>query len=144
MFTRTLKQQREQGLTIMESAVAGVIFGITAITLSTIFAQQKMISVESELRTGAVALSQQIFDELRQTNIGQLPSTGSSVALPSGQDITTMTAMGHTYNAKMYFCENVNNGQAVYCDDTTRQVRVEVKFDGREIYEAETVFTSLQ
>jgi type II secretory pathway pseudopilin PulG len=144
MFTRTLKAQRERGLTIVESMVAAVVFGITVTTLSSIFAQQKMVSLESEMKTGAVAVSQQILDELRQTNIGNLPSSGTSTTLPSGSPTTSIANMGRTYSAVMYYCEKVTNGNADYCNATTRQVRVEVKSNGRKIYEAETVFTSLQ
>lgn len=123
--------QTEQGFSLVEVLAALTILTITLGFAAPIFIGQRVNNLNSEIRTGAVAASQQVLDRLRRTDPSGLPSTGSTTETP--------TVMGYTYQARIYYCETSS-----YCDTTTRQLRVEVNYNGKTVYNVETVYTQFR
>lgn len=124
--------QSQQGFSLVEALAALTILTITIGFVSPLFVGQRVNNLKSEIRTGAVAVSQQILDELRQIDPTTLRSSGSDTR-------SSLQAMGYTYEAKIYYCENLS-----YCSTTTRQIRVEVKNNGQTVYNVETVYTQFR
>ena len=132
-------RQTEQGFTLVETIVALVIFLLILVFMMPMFANQRISTLNNEIKMGAVEVSQQIMDNLRQTDIATLPSSGSTTTLPSGQSITSIPAMGKVYSATITYCEN-----AAYCSASTRHIKVKVRHHEQTVYTVETVYSRLQ
>lgn len=129
----------EQGMTLVETIVALVIFLIILGFMIPLFAKQRINTIKNEIETGAVTVSQQIMDELRQTNITTLPNSGSTTALPSGESLTSISVMNKVYSATIFYCET-----AVNCSSGARHIRVQVNYNGQTVYQVTTVYTQVQ
>lgn len=131
----------EQGLTLIETVVALFIFLIFLGFMMPLFLNHRISTLKNEINTGAVAVTQQILDELRQADSSTLPSTGSSSILPSGESLASIKAMGtrYTYSATITYC-----AVAAYCNPTSRHITVQVKYDNQTVYTVETAYTRLQ
>lgn len=117
------------GFTMVEAIVALALLGIMLTALLPSFVQNIQVNTQSELRTDAVAVAQVEMDRLRA--VGAWPATGTK------RTVTTELA---TYETELTY--------ALYCRDGTcfqgaRRVQVEVRHNGRRLYQATTVFTSL-
>jgi len=138
---------KDTGLTLVEALVAMTVFLITLAFMIPLLANNQFNIIREETRTGAISVSQRILDELRQTDIANLPSSGTMTELPSGTDIsattndgkTYMTELGKTYSAKIIYCETSTN-----CSANARQIKLQVNYNGQTIYTVETVYTRLQ
>lgn len=132
-------QSSDKGLTLVESVVSLLIFFVALAGIVPIFVNYSLAAINNEKRTAAIAISGQVLDELRQSDVAALPSTGTVSSLPSGTSISAITHMGKTYNPTITYCQNTT-----YCDANSRHIKIEVSQNGRSVYEAETVFTRLQ
>ena len=121
----------EQGLTLIETVIALFIFLIFLGFMIPLFSNQHISTINNEIDTGAVAVSQQILDKLRQANSATLPSTGSTNE--------SVTAMGKQYSATITYCAVV-----AYCTTNARHIKVEVKHHGQTVYTVETAYTRLE
>lgn len=132
------KNQSEKGLTLVEAVVSILIFFIALGGIVPVSLNYSLAAIRNEQRTGAIAISQQILDELRQVDIRTLPSGNTTVIkLPSGEPLPH-SVMGRDYSSQITYCETAN---ANYCTSDSRHIKVEVLKDGRSIYEVDTVFT---
>ncbi len=121
----------EQGFSLVEAIAALTILAVVLGFAGPLFINQRINNVNSEIRTGAVAASQQILDRLRQTDPTTMPS--------SGHQTESVSTMGHAYDAAVYYCEN-----ASFCGTTSRHIRVEVRNNGKTVHTAETVYTQFR
>lgn len=132
------KNQSEKGLTLVEAVVSMLIFFIALGSIVPISLNYSLAAIRNEQKTGAIAISQQILDEVRQFDIRTLPSGNTTVTtLPSG-DPLPHSVMGRDYSPQITYCETAN---ANYCKPDSRHIKVEVFRDGQSIYEVDTVFT---
>lgn len=69
----------ESGFTLIESLAALAIVTVIFSVAGPMFLNQRVQNINSDIRTGAIALSQQILDSLRQEDINKIPQTGSVV-----------------------------------------------------------------
>lgn len=76
--------QAEKGFSIIEALVALLIVTIVSSLSVSLFIGQHQQNINSEIRTGAIALSQQILDSLRQVNPKIMPGTSGGVPVPGG------------------------------------------------------------
>lgn len=83
---------KDSGLTLVEALVAMTVFLITLGFMIPLIANHQVNTIRKEIDTGAVSVSQRILDELRQTDIAYVPSSGTKTALPSGTDISATTS----------------------------------------------------
>ncbi len=125
-------RQRELGLTLVESVVSLLIFFIALAGIVPIFVNYTVATINNEKRTAGIAVSQQVLDEIRQSDAASLPNSGT-------QTLTQVTHLGKPYIPKVTYCQD-----ASYCDANSRHIKIEVNQDGRSVYEAETVFTKFE
>lgn len=128
-----IKGSSEQGLTLVETLVSLVIFLIILGFMIPMFANQRLNSLEREIETGAVAVSQQVMDELRQADISNLPSD------PAVPVTRVITELGKSYSVTITYCQIT-----AFCSSEARHIRVQVNHHGQTVYEVETVYTRLQ
>ena len=128
--------KQDQGFTLMEAMVSLlVLFAIMAGLVPT-FMSYRLNTINNDIKTGAIALSQQILDELRQDeNVDTWPDTGTLTTLPSGTAIDSLTYSGRSYNAQLTYCSD-----SARCNDSTRQVTIEISHNDSSIYTIESVY----
>jgi prepilin-type N-terminal cleavage/methylation domain-containing protein len=134
------KLKREaQGFTLLEVMVSLIILLAIVGGVMPVFLSYHLSTINNDIKTGAIALSQQILDELRQEkNVDAWATTGTVTTTPGGTAIGSMSHSGKTYNAQITYCANTT-----FCNDTTRQVVLEIRHNNRTIYTVETIYTKL-
>lgn len=132
-------QHSDQGFTLIETIVSLVIFLTILGFMVPMFANQRLNTLQREIEMGAVAISQEIMDELRRVDISTLPSTGSTTTLPSGLSTTSVDRSNKGYSATIFYCEN-----ATYCGSEARHIRVQVRHHGQTVHQVETVYSRIQ
>ncbi len=125
----TSRVRSEEGFGLIEAVVSLVILGVMMASLLPALANNMQINTTSDLRTGAVAVAQEVLDELR-ANEEDWPESGFEDDVDTGRGI-------YTYELEHeQFCDGD-------CFDGARLVSIEVAHNGRLLYEVETVFTAL-
>lgn len=135
-------RQSHQGFTLVETMAALVIFLIVLGVMMPLFTSRSLSTINNEVQTGAVAVSQQVFDRLRQTDVATMPTTGSYTTLPSGESIASIKPSPtdtKTYSATITYCATSS-----LCSASARHITVQVSQNGQAIYTVETVYTRLQ
>jgi hypothetical protein len=140
------KDQTAAGLTLVETMVALLIFLATLAGVVPVYMSYRLQTLKNPVRTGAVAVSQKIMDELRQGEVDKLPSSGVEETTSStGAKLTDIPAYGKKFNAKIYFCEKP---EAKLCDAKSRHIRVAVfqafsngTVGDQPVYEVSSIFT---
>lgn len=130
---------KDQGLSLVEALVGMTIFLIALAFMIPLLANNQLNVINREIATGAVSVSQKILDEVRQTDVVTLPSTGTQTTLPSGEDISSIPELGKTYSAKIIYCATATN-----CSVNAREIEVQVNYNGQKIYTVKTIYTRLQ
>jgi type II secretory pathway pseudopilin PulG len=132
---------REGGLTLVETMVALVIFSAVVGTFLPIFGAYRVSTIKNDVRLAATAVSQQVMDELRQTDIAALPLTGNELEqMPSGASTSSLPYKGKYYRVTITYCNPNNN-----CNGNTRRIRVRTYHGSstEPIFQLETVYTKL-
>jgi prepilin-type N-terminal cleavage/methylation domain-containing protein len=150
----------EQGFSLIETMIALTTLGICLAYAMPLFLYAKINNSKSEVRTGALIVSQRVFDEIRSKPFKTLPLTDGAIgsaAVPDkdgNPDISAnpriipatpaeelMTkAMGRKYQAKVTYCEGLTS-DATVCNTTNRKFKVEVSFNGSKVYDLEGTYT---
>jgi type II secretory pathway pseudopilin PulG len=150
-MTTNIKRKVIQGFSLVEAVVGMVMFAAAAAGLVPLIMVSRAFSLQSDSRIGAIAVSQQIMDSLRQIDVVNLPITGTATTLPSGDSIASLPYKGKTYSATITYCET-----STYCDSETRHLKVKVYQDGdtaatptrasdsKPVYQLETIYARLQ
>jgi type II secretory pathway pseudopilin PulG len=141
--------QREAGLTLIETMVSLLVFLAVMAGVVPAYMTYRLQALKNPVRTGAVAVSQQVMEEIRQIGaVNTLPPSGSFDKTPAPKEnlLSNLSAYGKTYSAMIYYCE-----KPTFCDANSRYIRVAVfqKFgDGSlssaPVYEVSTVFTRFE
>lgn len=190
--------QSEIGFSLVEALVALLIMTIVFSVAGPLFINQRLQNINSEIRTGAIALSQQILDALKQVDPSTIPKSGSVtlntnltssapstsnvlnvssvsgfvvgqslvVGSDSGENIiqsinsvlnkitltsalgtnqpagasVKVTSIGYPYDVTIQYCPNAS----FPCGTSSRNVRVQVNYNGNTVYTVETVYTQLK
>ncbi len=126
-------RKSERGLTLVESVVSLLIFFVALAGIVPIFLNYTISTINNERRTAGIAISQQVLDEIRQSNIAQLPAANGTTTTETKPSVSHL---GKDYTPRVTYCQD-----ASYCDATSRHIKIEVLQNGQSVYEAETVFT---
>ena len=129
----------QQGLTLVETLAAMMVFLVALGGIVPLFMTYTASSIRNEVSTGAIAVSQEIMDELRQADASTLPESGTTTELPSTESIATVTHLGIEYNPTISYCED-----HIYCDENSRHIKIRVRQNGEPVYEIENVYTKLE
>ena len=146
-----LKKNHQRGFTVIESLTAISILGITFSINLQFLIFLKIQNLKQEIKTGAVALSKEILDDVRY----QLKDSTSNLTLGQTQ-LTDQTSLGYIYDADIYVCSDkpsidaqnqVTNCPTSIGEVDIRHIVVQVidkKRNNEKVYTVETAFTKLQ
>jgi type II secretory pathway pseudopilin PulG len=154
-------RQEEAGITLVETMVSLIIFLAVLAGLVPAYVSYRLKSIQNPVRLGAVSVSQQILDEIREVrDVNALPNDGvakttatpSTPTLPAlpalrrNTDLTNLTAYGKNYSAQVIYCDKPK-----YCSTNARHIHVLVfqKFSNgsvstNPVYEVSTIYTKLE
>jgi Tfp pilus assembly protein PilV len=134
--------QRYAGITLVETLVSLLIFLAVVAGVVPIYTTYRLQTLRNPVRIGAIAVSQQILDELRQQPTNDLPKDGVV------REVTNKSSYNKKFNAKIFFCETAKNQ---FCKPNSRYIRVAV-FQAFEngtvsdtpVYEVSTIYTKFE
>lgn len=128
-----MKRTDERGFTLLEVMVSLFIFSVVLGGMAPAFVSHMKQNTDSEIRTAAIAASQQVLDGIRLQDITALPTSGA--AAPQ-----TITIDGKPFSVVVRYCVDT-----AYCSVTsTRHLTIETSYRGERKFETETVFTQLR
>lgn len=137
----------QKGMTLVETVVAMVIFTTMVASFLPLFVTYKATTIRNDIRLGAVAVSQQVMDELRRIDPGKLPTTGDNLETyptvaqgGTGASIAAMVHKGKTYRVTITYCNPTTS-----CVGDTRRIRVRAFHNSTTdpIFQLETIYTKL-
>jgi prepilin-type N-terminal cleavage/methylation domain-containing protein len=159
----------EQGFSLIETMIALTTLGICLAYAMPLFLYAKINNSKSEVRTGALIVSQRVFDKIRSKPFSELPltdgearertSTNIDLTNPASLNDPLVTkAMGRQYQAKVTYCGGLTGSPALppppavavtpavpadptVCNTTNRKFKVEVSFNGSKVYDLEGTYT---
>jgi prepilin-type N-terminal cleavage/methylation domain-containing protein len=166
-------QPSEQGFSLVETMIALTTLGVCLAYAMPLFLYAKINNSKSEIRTGALIVSQRVFDNIRSKSFKSMPqSDGANVnaaiaavaavgttpaipAIPANPETIPATAtatpaeelitkaMGRQYQIKVIYCEGLT-GDATICSEKYRKFKVEVSHNGSKVYDLEGNYTEFQ
>ena len=136
----------QQGFSLLETIVSLLILLAALSGIIPLYLISRLQVIEGEIETGAIAVSEQVLENLRKEfndvdDIDLIPSNGQpQTVLPaSDQSIATISHMGKEYKPTITYCETPK-----YCDTYSRHIKIQVNFNGENVYETETIYTKLE
>ena len=123
-----------RGFTLVEALVALAILGIAAVMIAPALTNQLQANNRSELRSGAVSVVEQTLEALRLQDPETLPTSS-----PENPTPVLVMVGGREYEAITRYCVRDE-----FCEENSRHLTVEVRYNGLRIFDAETVFTKLR
>jgi prepilin-type N-terminal cleavage/methylation domain-containing protein len=158
-------QTSEQGFSLVETMIALTTLGVCLAYAMPLFLYAKINNSKSEIRTGALIVSQRVFDNIRSKSFKSMPLTDGTVgstavagtpasgttaaipAIPANPETVTdpliTKAMGRQYQTKVTYCEGLTS-DATVCTDKYRKFKVEVSYNGSKVYDLEGNYTEFQ
>ena len=120
-----------KGFTLIEVLVAITIFGIVIGSLaSSSIGFTKWITT-NEKRIGAIAAVQSKIEGFRDDDPSAMPTSGTVSE--------TVISAGKSYVLETTYCQTT-----AYCTVSARHITVVAKFNGTQLFKAQTVFSQLE
>jgi type II secretory pathway pseudopilin PulG len=119
-------------MTLVEALIAVAILGIAVTAVMPAFMSLMDVNTRDEERSGALAATQHVLEELRHDDPATMPDSGAD-------PLQLIVIDGREYEVLVRYCTT-----AAYCGDDSRHLLVEVSYGGREIAAVESVFTRLR
>ena len=163
------KIKQEQGFSLIETVIALVTLGICLAYAMPLFLYAKINNSKSEIRTGALIVSQRVFDDIRSKQISGLPFNDGAARESSSQnadgtnprsitDLLLTKAMGRQYQAKVIYCAGLGQPEITgppviaaipvtdptACSTKYRKFKVEVNYNGSKVYDLEGTYTEFE
>lgn len=152
-----LKAKKHDGFSLIEVVIAMITMGICLAYAMPLILYSKINNNKSEMRAGALVVSQKIFDDIRGRTFGStkiplvdttITNTSTPVALPLDQT----KALGRTYNVAVRYCETGTTASpSNECTADYRKFKITVRdttgdqnSDKSIVYEMEAAFTSFK
>lgn len=123
---------KEDGFTLLEALVAMGLMAILLVGVLPTFSVLLAANTRNEERTGAVAVGQQVMEQLRQEEIADLPEDGAV-----GPQIVSVD--GRDYEVRTWYCLAEQ-----FCGEDSRHVLIEVNYGGQTVFAIESVYTQLR
>jgi len=121
-----------RGFTLLEALVAMGLLAIMLAGVVPVFFSLMATNTRNEARSGAVAVAQQVMEELRQQDPATMPESGTL-----GPQVVAVDR--RKFEVTRFYCLS-----SEYCDDSSRHVLIEVRYGGRTFFSAESVLTQLR
>jgi prepilin-type N-terminal cleavage/methylation domain-containing protein len=146
-------KSKNSGFSLIEVTVALVTMGLCLAYALPLILYSKINNSKSEMRTGALMVSQRIFDDIRGKTFGSIPSTDTSItntSTPTALPVEQTQSLGHNYNVEVRYCEPTTATPPVNeCTDSYRKFKITIRdtvgdqtSDNSIIYQTEAAFTS--
>ncbi len=162
----------ERGFSLIETVIALTTLGICLAYAMPLFLYAKINNSKSEIRTGALIVSQRVFDNIRSKSFKSMPKTDgatsggnaavaavaasgtpaipanpelipANIASPTSSEQLITKVMGRQYQTKVTYCEGVNSDSTI-CGDKYRKFKVEVTYNGNKVYDLEGTYTEFE
>ena len=114
-----------KGFTLVEALIAVAILGIILAGILPSFISYSRLNTDSEFRTSAVAVAQEVMEDLRQLRLARWPET---------QVVWSRNMGGRDFEVLIEHEPWEDSSNA-------REVQLQVTHDDRVLYEVETVYT---
>jgi prepilin-type N-terminal cleavage/methylation domain-containing protein len=141
---------QDKGFSLIEVAIAMTTLGLCLAYAMPLILFSKINNSKSEMRTGALMVTQKIFDDVRSRTFGRIPSADTTVNNTTSTDATIFPALGDTkalgktYKTTIRFCQSE-------CTDNYRKFKITVRdpigdqsSDNSIVYEMEAAFTDFK
>ncbi len=122
---------RRQGFGIIEAVVAMAILLVVLAAIVPVFLHYLKTNTATEIRSQAMAVAQEVLEELRLRDPRTLPTSGTTT-----QD---RIRDGRTFTVVVNYC-----AEASLCFGNARHLTLEVRYEGKKVYALETVYTALR
>ena len=157
-YRKSIKsRQLVQGFSLIETVIALTTLGVCLAYAMPLFLYAKINNSKSEIRTGALIVSQRVFDNIRSKSITGLPSNDGknapstinpelkpvNINTPTTAEMLLTKAMGRQYQTTVTYCEDLNTDSTV-CSNKYRKFKVEVSYNGSKVYDLEGTFTEFE
>lgn len=136
----TNMNHKQDGFTLVETMVSLIILLAALGGILPVFVTYRLGAINNQLETGAIAVSQGVLDEIRQTEWRFLPA-GNAEVITNDE----VTYLGKDYDYRTTYCpDGALPANVFQCDGNAKFIRVEVFFNDQEIYEAETIYSRFE
>lgn len=119
----------QKGFTLVEALISLAILGIVLAGLVPAFTHYARLNTDSELRSSAVAVAQQVMEELRQLELSRWPDSEETWSLDMGD---------RNFEVLIEHDDWDDDGES-----SAKEVYLQVSHNDRMLYEVETVYTQL-
>jgi type II secretory pathway pseudopilin PulG len=160
-------RRSSQGFSLIETVIALTTLGVCLAYAMPLFLYAKINNSKSEIRTGALIVSQRVFDDIRSKSFKSMPYTDGAIAggnaavsavaayggnpatpaIPANPELISepliTTAMGRPYQATVTYCEGLNSDSTI-CSPKYRKFKVEVSYNGNKVYDLEGTYTEFE
>jgi prepilin-type N-terminal cleavage/methylation domain-containing protein len=138
---RLLKINNNNGFSLIESAVALTILAMVLAYSAPVLLFSKLNNTKNEIRIGALAISQKVFDRNRGKAFDQIGKNSAGLAVATEE--TDEIAGGRTYRAKVSHCIA---DIADPCDAEYKRMKIEITEikTNTLVYEIDTALTSFR
>jgi type II secretory pathway pseudopilin PulG len=166
-------RQSDRGFSLIETVIALITLGTCLAYAMPLFLYAKINNSKSEIRTGALIVSQRVFDDIRSKPFKALPKSdgakpggnaaiaaiGTDPAIPANpetipanvaagvtiapQEKLLTYAMGRQYQTRVTYCEGVDTDGTI-CSEKYRKFKVEVSYNGSKVYDLEGTYTEFE
>ena len=167
-------QPSEQGFSLVETVIALTTLGVCLAYAMPLFLYAKINNSKSEIRTGALIVSQRVFDNIRSKSFKSMPDTdggisGGNVAVAAAPTATPPTPaipanpetipanISSPTTAEQLITKAMGRQyqtKVIYCEGKTatpeictdryRKFKVEVSYNGSKVYDLEGNYTEFQ
>ena len=153
--------QLEHGFSLIETVIALTTLGVCLAYAMPLFLYAKINNSKSEIRTGALIVSQRVFDNIRSKPISNAPQTDGKnspsatnpvlipvdINAPTPAEELLIKSMGRKYRIKVTYCEDYNTDSTV-CSSKYRKFKVEIYHNGtnneNKVYDLEGTYTEFE
>jgi prepilin-type N-terminal cleavage/methylation domain-containing protein len=152
-----------QGFSLIETVIALTTLGICLAYAMPLFLYAKINNSKSEIRTGALIVSQRVFDNIRSKSFTSMPmsdggisggnaaitatntpanpeSIPANLSSPTSAEQLITKAMGRQYQTTVTYCEGLTATPTI-CTADNRKFKVEVSYNGSKVYDLEGTYT---
>jgi prepilin-type N-terminal cleavage/methylation domain-containing protein len=163
-YMKQKSTKKDEGFSLIEVAIALATMGICLAYAMPLILYSKINNSKSEARTGALIVSQKIFDDIRGRNFSEIPQTdreitniigspavpaiGTYPALPAllPVPLAQTKALGREYNVAVRYCQVASE-----CTENYKTFKVTIRDKAGDqssnqsiIYEMDAAFTNFK
>lgn len=121
----------QEGSSLVEVLIAVLILAGALVSMFSAMTSFTAMNTRTQLRSNAAFAARSQMERLRYTDPETYPSSGTQT--------TTAVVGANTFTVVTEYCVTSS-----YCNDNTRHVVVTIQESGKDVFETETVFTSLR